>query len=99
MKRNEYTPRPKETSEVQLPEELLPLMEQLARNVHEVWAAGRLADGWRLGPERNDLKREHPCLIPYEELSEEERDYDRSTATQTLKFILQSGFKILPNEK
>ena len=95
MKTNaDYTPRPLDTSDVELPAELLPLTEQMARNVHEVWAASRLSQGWRLGPERSDRLREHPCLVPYEELSEEERDYDRHTAVSTLKLILKLGFRI-----
>ena len=70
------------------------LPEALARNVHEVWAATRIAQGWRFGPERNDARKEHPCLIPYEELPEEERTYDRQTALETLKLIEHLGFEI-----
>ena len=78
----------------ELPAALAPLTEALARNVHEVWAATRIAQGWRFGPERNDARKEHPCLIPYEELPEEERTYDRQTALETLKLIEHLGFEI-----
>ena len=54
----------------------------------------RIAQGWRFGPERNDARKEHPCLIPYEELPEEERTYDRQTALETLKLIEHLGFEI-----
>jgi hypothetical protein len=91
---NQYTPHPLDTSGVELPEELVPLIEQMAKNVHEVWAQGRINDGWTLGEVRNDAEKHHPCLIAYEELSESEKDYDRNTALQTLKFILASGFNI-----
>ena len=65
------------------------------RNATEkVWAATRIAQGWRFGPERNDARKEHPCLIPYEELPEEERTYDRQTALETLKLIEHLGFEI-----
>ena len=67
----------------------------MARNVHEVWAAERMAEGWRPGPERNDARKEHPCLVPYEELPESEKDYDRNTARETLKFIMSKGYKIV----
>ena len=50
--------------------------------------------GWVLGAERSDADKTHPCLIPYEELSEVEKDYDRQTATQTLKLILALGYTI-----
>ena len=92
--KNEYTPRPVDTSGVELPEGLNALSEALAKNVHEVWAAGRIADGWTKGP-RNDKLKQHPCLVPYEELSEEEKDYDRRTSVETLKFIVSQGYSIV----
>lgn len=91
----EYTPKPIDTVKVMIPEELLPLIEEMAKNVHEVWAQNRIKDGWRYGPVRDDVKKTHPCLIPYEDLSENEKDYDRATSQETLKFILASGFRIL----
>ena len=90
----EYRPQPMNTTHVQLSEELLDLTELLARNTHEVWARQRIAEGWRPGPARSEEKREHPCLVPYEELPENERDYDRNTALQTLKVIVALGFHI-----
>lgn len=92
--KNKYVPNPADTTQVDLPESLLPLVEEMSKNVHEVWAATRMAQGWTYGPERNDAKKKHPCLVPYEELSEEERDYDRNTSQQTIKLILKLGFKI-----
>ena len=89
-----YIPDPAVTSDIRLPEDLMALGEDLARNVHEVWAAGRIADGWTKGPRNDDLKQ-HPCLVPYEELSEEEKDYDRRTSVETLKFILSKGYDIV----
>lgn len=89
-----YIPDPVTTSDINLPEDLIALGEDLARNVHEVWAAGRIADGWTKGPRNDDLKQ-HPCLIPYEDLSEEEKDYDRRTSVETLKFILSKGYDIV----
>ena len=59
-----------------------------------MWAETRIAQGWAYGPERNDQLKHHPCLIPYEELPEEEREYDRNTAIGTLKLIQKLGFKI-----
>lgn len=89
-----YIPQPIDVSRIELPATLAPLTEALARNVHEVWAATRITQGWRFGPERNDARKEHPCLIPYEELPEEERTYDRQTALETLKLIEHLGFEI-----
>lgn len=89
-----YIPKPEETSEVNLPEELLPLIEKMAKNVHEVWARNRVDEGWTYGPERDDAHKKHPCLVPYEDLPENEKDYDRATSQETLKLILKLGFDI-----
>lgn len=91
----QYTPRPIDLSDVQLPEELNPLLEAMAENVHEVWAATRVSQGWKYGPARDDAKREHPMLIPYDQLSEEEKAYDRNTSVETLKLIIKLGFRIV----
>ena len=89
--KSDYIPAPIDVSDIQLPSELCELAEIIAKNVHEVWAAGRLAEGWKYGPERNDALRTHPGLVPYEELSETEKDYDRRTAMGTLKLIQKIG--------
>lgn len=95
MKHNNYIPQPIDTQDVVLPQELNELAEEIAKNVHEVWSAGRMADGWTYGEERNDALKQHPCLVPYEELSEEEKEYDRHTSQETLKMIVKLGYKIV----
>lgn len=94
MKKEPYVPQPMDTSDVQLPEELNELVEKMAKNVHEVWAQSRISQGWTYGPERNDALKHHPCLVPYEDLPEVEKAYDRDTALGTLKLIVKAGFKI-----
>jgi ryanodine receptor 2 len=89
-----YTPQPIDLADVQLPEELNELVEQIAENVHEVWAQNRMEQGWVYGEERNDELKHHPCLVPYSELPETEKVYDRDTAIGTLKLICKLGFKI-----
>ena len=95
MNTNYYTPQPIDTKDVVLPEELSELAEMIAKNVHEVWSAGRMKDGWTYGEERNDAEMKHPCLVPYEELTEVEKEYDRNTSQETLKLIMKLGFKIV----
>lgn len=89
-----YVPQPMDTSDILLPDELNGLIEQMAKNVHEVWAQSRIEQGWTYGKERNDALKHHPCLIPYEELPEGEKAYDRDTALGTLKLITKLGFRI-----
>ena len=89
-----YIPQPVDTTDVQLPEELSDLVEQMAKNVHEVWAQSRMEQGWTWGAERSDALKQHPCLVAYEDLPEVEKAYDRDTALGTLKLICKLGFKI-----
>jgi len=89
-----YQPNPKHLDDVPLPQELVALTEQIAENVHEVWAASRVAQGWTYGPLRDDEKKQTPCLVPYADLPEEEKAYDRNTAMETLKLIVSLGYDI-----
>ncbi|MBQ5692961.1 MAG: Ryanodine receptor Ryr [Alistipes sp.] len=89
-----YLPQPMDTSDVVLPDQLNDLVEQMAKNVHEVWAKSRMEQGWTYGAERNDALKHHPCLVAYEDLPEVEKAYDRDTALETLKLITKLGFKI-----
>lgn len=94
MKQKMYTPQPIDTSDVKLPIELEVLVEKMSKNVHEVWAETRIRQGWTYGEQRNDELKTHPCLIPYEELPESEKEYDRNSSIGTLKLIMKLGFKI-----
>ena len=89
-----YTPRPRDTKVVELGPEMTALLEELARNTHEVWAAQRIAEGWRYGPQRDDDRKEHPSLIPYDLLTETEKDYDRRTSREVLRLIVALGYDI-----
>jgi ryanodine receptor 2 len=68
----------------------------LAENTHDLWARQRIADGWVYGPSRNDARKEHPDLLPYGQLPEAEKTYDRNTALEALKVIVARGYKIVP---
>lgn len=94
MKQKTYKPQPVDTTGVHLPKELEQLAEQLAENVHNVWAETRIQQGWTYGTKRNDEKKTHPCLVPYDELTDMEKKYDRNTSISTLKLILKLGFTI-----
>lgn len=90
-----YQPAPIPTDHVRLGDDILALTELLARNSHDVWARQRIADGWRHGPRRDDALKEHPGLVPYEQLAESEQEYDRQAALETLRTILALGYRIV----
>ena len=92
---NQYVPKPVDVSEIVLPDELEALTEKLAENAHEVWAAGRIAQGWTYGEKRDDVEKKHPCLVPYDQLPESEKEYDRNTAMNTLKLVVAYGYKVV----
>lgn len=94
MNNKKYNPMPVDTSNVVLPEELLALTEKIAGNVHDVWAVGRMAEGWTYGSVKNFDKKTTPLLVAYEDLPDEEKLYDRNTAVETLKLIVKLGYKI-----
>lgn len=94
MKTNKCIPQPIDTSDIRLPEELNPLFEAMAKNVHEIWAQERISQGWKYGEKRDDVLKHYPCLVPYEDLPEEEKVYDRNTSLETLRLIIKLGFKI-----
>jgi ryanodine receptor 2 len=91
-----YEPRPIDTAHVTLTPEIHQLTERLAEHAHDIWARQRLAEGWTVGPQRDDPKKQHPCLVPYDKLPESEKQYDRNAAMETLKAILALGYSLAP---
>jgi hypothetical protein len=89
-----YTPKPIDTSAILLSDDILRLREELARHTHDVWAQERLRQGWTYGPRRDDERRRHPCLVPYDELPDSEKQFDRNTAFETLRAIVALGYRI-----
>jgi len=89
-----YDPQPINTSAVELDDKLLELSEALAENSHEVWSKGRMGEGWTYGPQKDDENKKNHLLVPYCELSEEEKKYDRDMSMETLKLIRLLGYKI-----
>ena len=98
MNNNTYNPCPVNLDSIELPTSLDDLIEQIAENVHDVWAKSRMDEGWTYGPERSDEKKTHPCLVPYNQLPEIEKDYDRNTAINSIKLVIKLGYRIIQKE-
>ena len=90
-----YQPQPIDTSKIVLQPEITNVTELLAKNAHDNWARQRISEGWRYGAKRDDTNKEHPCLVPYEQLPESEKEYDRKTAMETIKTIQALGYRIV----
>lgn len=91
---NNYEPKPLQIEHVTLNNELLELVELLAENAHDIWALQRMIDGWTFGIERCDASRRHPYLVPYAQLPETEKAYDRNVVLGTIRAVLALGFVI-----
>ena len=91
---NTYKPKLIDTSKIQLAPDILQLTERLAENAHDIWAQQRLADGWTYGKRRDDSQKKHPSLVPYNQLPESEKEYDRRAAMESIKSILALGYQI-----
>ena len=89
-----YQPSPINTDHITLSEDLLLLTEKIAEQVHEIWAEGRVREGWTYGETRDDKRKTTPCLVPYADLPETEKAYDRNTALGTIKLVLALGYRI-----
>jgi hypothetical protein len=89
-----YRPRPLDTTDITLPDNLLDLTEKLAEHIHDIWAQKRISEGWSHGPERDDAQKKHPDLVPYVNLLESEKEYDRDTAIEAIKAIIALGYRI-----
>lgn len=89
-----YVPKPVDTADIKLTDDLLELVEKIAENAHDVWAEGRIKEGWSYGEEKDSTKKTTPCMVSYSELPESEKDYDRNLVSETIKLILKFGYKI-----
>lgn len=94
-----YNPKLLDLKHVELPDDFEELREAIAENAHDTWALERQSEGWTFGPKRDDSKLETPDMVPYGQLSESEKQYDRLMAEDTLKLLLALGYKIEKNDK
>ena len=94
-----YIPNPIDLSDVELTEDLKELQEAIAENAHEVWAQNRQAEGWSYGPKRDDEKLLHPDMVPYSQLTEGEKAYDREMAMNTIKLLKKLGYDLIKREE
>jgi len=91
----EYIPKPIDLSDVSLTDDLIELREAIAENAHEIWAENRRLEGWTYGPVRDDKKKQTPDMVPYKDLSDGEKEYDRATAMRSIKLLKKLGYDLV----
>ncbi|MCH5248967.1 MAG: Ryanodine receptor Ryr [Lachnospiraceae bacterium] len=89
-----YHPTPIDTNQIELTAEIKEIVERLAENVHDNWAKERIEDGWTYGQMRDDTLKQNPCLVPYDELEESEKKYDRKIVEEVIKTLVAFGYQI-----
>lgn len=94
-----YIPEPIDLSDVELTEDLHDLREAIAENAHDIWAESRQAEGWTYGPQRNDELKQTPDMVPYSQLPESEKEYDREMAMKTIKLLKKLGYDLVRREE
>lgn len=70
------------------------LIDEIAERIHIIWMEERLADGWKYGPVRSDIYKTTPCLVPYAQLPDYEKKYDRRIAEIVILTLLEKGYRI-----
>lgn len=95
----EYIPKPIDLTDVILSDDLIELREAIAENAHEIWAENRRNEGWSYGPVRDDAKKQTPDMVPYAELTDSEREYDRATAMRSIKLLKKLGYDVVKSEE
>ena len=91
----EYEPHPINVDQIPLDGDLEELQEAIAENAHDVWAEARINEGWSYGKERDDVKKQNPDLVPYTALPDNEKEYDRIMAFNTIKLVKKLGYDIV----
>lgn len=90
-----YDPQPIDVADIELDANLEELTEAIAENAHDIWARARMDEGWTYGPVRDDAKKQHPDLVPYTQLPDSEKEYDRIMAMNTLRLVRRLGYDII----
>ncbi len=90
-----YNPNPEDTSNIKLSDDIVAVFEQISKNTHEVWAKGRIDEGWIHGDIYDGIRKMHPRLVPYEQLPEDEKAFDRNTTAQVIKMLIKLGFIVI----
>jgi len=74
-------------------------LEKLAEAAHKVWMEGKLRDGWKYGPVTDKTSKTHNCLVPYNELTEADKESDRDMVRGIPRILAAAGYGMVESEK
>lgn len=90
---------PEDSSKSQPTSEIMEIIEanieMLAEAEHNDFVDHKIKNGWVYGKKRDDSKKTHNCLIPYAELSEEDKEKDRNSVRKYPEILKVAGYKIV----
>jgi hypothetical protein len=72
------------------------LLEKLAAAAHEIFYEGLKAKGYRYGPLTDSKRKIHSSLVPYEELSEDEKEQNRLNVRDIANKLSRAGYVMRP---
>ncbi len=70
-------------------------IERYAILEHDDWMQGKIKDGWTYAPERDDKQKKHNCLVPWSQLSDMYKEYDRDVARNVPRLAGMAGMKVI----
>ncbi|OGN72213.1 MAG: hypothetical protein A2X25_00695 [Chloroflexi bacterium GWB2_49_20] len=70
-------------------------LEFLAEREHERWMQVKLADGWKYAPETDKDKKLNHCLVPWNELPDDEKEKDRDMVRGIPKMLARGGYAVV----
>jgi hypothetical protein len=86
-----WQPTPLNLDGVRLSQDVLAISERLAENSHDVWAIGKFK-------QFEGTSNTHPDLIPYDSMTDAQKEYDRKASTDTLKFLTLCGYNFVKKQ-
>ena len=70
-------------------------IEDMAKAAHQVWMEGKLRDGWVYATVTNKALKQHSCLIPYDQLTEPDKESDRDLVRGIPDILAKAGYRIV----